>query len=321
MDHPPQALSADSEGARGLHTIGILDLLQQDPRPTFVLDGRKPVNSRNASISPAYWNPALAGIDDGGLLTSIKADNVTIITGEQRPLRSEFNAWIVTREFTESCTFRGYRWTKFVLTSQWIVVSGSVLESPACWRKTQSKEVTVTRGLPRSEVAAYDWTGKSFPTRISPYVAWARSIDWSQTPMGPISHWSSQLRSVANLVMQDPQPAVIFWGPDLTMIYNEAYVGFLGSLHPCIGLSAREVLASVWSEYFEPTIVRNLNGETVEQEDLAIYINRKGFLEESYFSIKFIPILDSDGATVGHYVPLVETVSRETATLTGWSDI
>jgi hypothetical protein len=147
--------------------------------------------------------------------------------------------------------------------------------------------------------------------KLTPHIAWARSIDWSQTPLGPMSTWTPQLRSVANLVMQDPRPAVVFYGTDLIMIYNEAEIELLGGFHPCMGMSARVALSSVWPQYFEPIIAQNLAGETVEKTDSAIHMVRNGFMEETYFSLKFIPILDSDGATVGHYEPLIETVSQQ----------
>lgn len=125
-----------------------------------------------------------------------------------------------------------------------------------------------------------------------------------------MSTWASQLRSFANLAMQDPRPAVIFYGPDLIMIYNEAYIELLGGLHPCMGVSARIALASVWSEYFEPIIHKNLQGESVERINHAISFVRRGFLEETYFSFRFIPIYDSAGATFGYYQPLIETVRQ-----------
>ena len=74
-------------------------------------------------------------------------------------------------------------------------------------------------------------------------------------------------------------------------------------------MSARVALASVWAEYFEPIIDTNLAGETVEKTNTVIHMVRNGFMEETYFSLKFIPIFDSEGVTVGHYEPLVETVS------------
>lgn len=56
-------------------------------------------------------------------------------------------------------------------------------------------------------------------------------------------------------------------------------------------------------------MIRNLSGETVKVQDMAIHVSRKGFMEETYFSSRFIPGLDSEGATIGHYEPLAETVS------------
>jgi hypothetical protein len=47
----------------------------------------------------------------------------------------------------------------------------------------------------------------------------------------------------------------------------------------------------------------------VEKTNTVIHMVRNGFMEETYFSLKFIPIFDSEGVTVGHYEPLVETVS------------
>lgn len=108
--------------------------------------------------------------------------------------------------------------------------------------------------------------------------------------------------------MMDPRPAVGFYGPELIMIYNEPYIELLGGLHPCMGRSAREALAQVWNEYFEPIIERNLAGETVDNSHIEIPLVRNGYLEETYFSTRFIPIFDSQGATIGHYEPVVETV-------------
>jgi hypothetical protein len=311
MDRSSVPLVAESEGsAQGLHALGMLELLEYDPRPTFILDGAKSITRRNTSHPIVYWNPALARVNDGELLTSIKGGNATVIAEEQRPVRSEFQTWITTQEGTaEPCTYLDYKWTKFAIVGQWIVVFGAPTGNSTPRAKAKSEEIIFTKNVSQVAVATYDWTEKLAPKRISPYVSWARSIDWSQTPLGAMSKWSPQLRGIANLVMQDPQPAVIFYGSGLTMIYNEAYVKFLGSLHPCMGLSARTVLTTVWSEYFEPIIVQNCNGETVELTEFAIHTVRDGVMLEAYFSTRFIPILDSDGATVGHYEPLTETVS------------
>jgi hypothetical protein len=164
------------------------------------------------------------------------------------------------------------------MVAQWNVISGIAHVASVSSEKPEA--LSLSRKTSRSKVPNYDWTSES-PFRISPHAAWARSsIDWASTPLGPMSSWSSQLRSITNLVMQDPRPAVVFYGPDLIMIYNEAEIELLGGFHPCMGVNARVALASVWSEYFEPIIERNLVGETVEKINTPIHVARNGFIEE-----------------------------------------
>lgn len=304
------SLVEDTGGVQELSAIGMLDLLNHDPRPTFILDETKPFEKGRLSVWLTYWNSALARVNDGKLLISIKGGNVVSIAEEQRPVRSEFHTWIATQgNSSKSYSHLGHKWTKFVLGSKWIVVSGAPTEASALPEEALlSRNISPSVGT-TSVGTKFDWTAIVSPTKISPHAAWARSIDWSQTPLGPMSEWSPQLRSIANLTMQDPHPAVVFYGPDLIMIYNEVYSEHLGNLHPCMGHSARAVFATVWFEYFEPMIIQNIQGQTVERTDLAIHMIRNGFMEETYFSMRFIPILDSDGATVGHYEPLLETVS------------
>jgi hypothetical protein len=308
MDAPlvMRPLNESANGARSLQQVAMLDLLEHDPRPTFVLDG---TDSIHRSVSPVYHNPALADFDGGQFLEMIRGVNLSMSTQECHAL-SKFQSWTTTqRETVTQYTYQGYVWTKVLLDKQWRIIFGAPVDVLAHIATPQPHGAAHVKRNSRSKAPSFDWTDALPPLRSSPHIAWARSIDWSQTPLGPMSAWPSQLRSVANLVMQDPRPAVVFYGPELITIYNEAYIGLLGGLHPCMGISARVALSSVWSKYFEPIITQNLAGETVEQTDSAIPLMRNGFIEETYFSLKFIPILDSDGATVGHYEPLAETVS------------
>jgi hypothetical protein len=42
-----------------------------------------------------------------------------------------------------------------------------------------------------------------------------------------------QFREIVNLVMRNPHPCSLFWGEELTMIYNEAYKNEVaGNKHP-----------------------------------------------------------------------------------------
>jgi hypothetical protein len=302
--------TARPDGVQGLQHVAMLEWLEHDPRPTFILDESNNNKTHSGLAVPVYHNRALIDIHGGHMLAAIRDHRLTATTSEQRKALFEFRTWLNTREETSgTCTYESFVWNKASLAGRWVVVFGSPLNTSRPVRNASPEGAVLSKRTSRSKAPTFDWTDEIPPLRISPHVAWARSIKWSQTPLGPMSTWSSQTRSIANLVMQDPRPAVVFCGSELIMIYNEPYIELLGDFHPCMGESARVALFSLWGQYFEPIISQNLAGETVEQTDSAIHMIRNGFMEETYFSLKFIPIFDSDGATVAHYEPLTETVS------------
>jgi hypothetical protein len=285
----------------------MLQMLDQDPRPAFVIA----TTARNVLSEEGlleYWNTAMAVANAGGLLNLVLGKTSGPGNKDEDYAHfSQFKRWYLALDGTdETFFFHGFSWLKISLDSRWNVISGVATDT--CVRVKKPETNALSRKSSKTKVPSFDWTDEVPPLKLSPHVAWARSIDWASTPLGPMSNWSSQLRSIANLVMQDPRPAVLFYGPELIMIYNEAEIELLGGFHPCMGASARVALSSVWPHYFEPIIERNLAGETVEQTNSAIHMMRNGYMEETYFSLKFIPIFNAEGVTVGHYEPLVETV-------------
>ena len=79
---------------------------------------------------------------------------------------------------------------------------------------------------PPSTVA--DWTLRELDDYASQHLRYARETDWASTPLGPISTWPPVLRTFSNLVMLNPDPAVMFWGDSTIMIYNERYKELIG---------------------------------------------------------------------------------------------
>src|SRR6202161_1052993 len=75
-----------------------------------------------------------------------------------------------------------------------------------------------------------------------------RGYDWGSTPLGPISSWSKELLTIVNLTLASSSPARTMWGPELILIYNDAYRPIPGPRHPfALGRSAREVYGESWS--------------------------------------------------------------------------
>ncbi|KAL1595914.1 hypothetical protein SLS60_009604 [Paraconiothyrium brasiliense] len=292
--------------------LGALELIERDPRPTFVIDTK--TTSEKGYPVLSSWNSAFSDVGSEQILDALLRLGATPISTSPEDVPTgftEFKDWIARSQENAagSYTFCDYIWIKITVSEQCTVISRSLFNNAAIAGKpTYTKpEGTMLKPPSRSQTTSFDWTYDAPPDRMTSHIAWARSIDWASTPLGPMSEWSSQLRSVATLVMQDARPAVVFCGPDLIMIYNEPYIELLGGFHPCMGISARVALVSVWGNYFEPLIKRNLAGETVEGENNPIQIDRNGFMEESYFSWSFIPIFDAKGGTIAHYEPLIET--------------
>src|SRR5262245_34653136 len=74
-----------------------------------------------------------------------------------------------------------------------------------------------------------------------------REMDWSRTPVGPIESWPQSLKTAVNILLNSRYPMFIWWGRELTNIYNDAYMPMLGARHPgALGRSAPLVWADVW---------------------------------------------------------------------------
>lgn len=69
-----------------------------------------------------------------------------------------------------------------------------------------------------------------------------RELDWSRTSLGDPDGWPLHLRSALSLCLTSRIPIVMYWGEDFNVLYNDAYISFLGAdKHPrFLGAPARE---------------------------------------------------------------------------------
>jgi len=137
-----------------------------------------------------------------------------------------------------------------------------------------------------------------------------RSKDWSQTPLGPIESWPQSLRTTVSLCLASNFPISLAWGPHHVQIYNDGYWPICGGKHPhSMGQDFSECWASAWpaiGEAFE----RALAGETSYLENQRMFLDRNGYLEETFFTFSFSPIRDETGGVGGLFHPVTETTSR-----------
>ena len=68
-----------------------------------------------------------------------------------------------------------------------------------------------------------------------------QALDWSTTPLGHPDAWPQSLRTTVNICLNSRFPIVIFWGPEMALLYNDAYMRILDDKHPkSLGQPGRE---------------------------------------------------------------------------------
>lgn len=378
LTRSPDLLGAPP-GLQFLQGIGILELLERDDRPTFVVDGANAANSSAGPFVILYANPALQAS------ACMRHVLYSELQDEDAKLDfAAFKSWVKSPGdpqggldlFLPSFHYAGSDWTCSVIRNRFRFVSAnrsaaSIARSspePQLERETSvdsrvrvhtpsaqprtpsdivipdapdyfgSATVASTSGatlgndavdrlfLGRpgefvpdhssvpSEKPSFDWTRIPLTTDLPAHVQFARSRDWASTPLGPIEHWSADLRAMANMVMGSPHPAAMYWGPEHIAIYNEAYVPMAGQKHPdLMGQSYKVAWKEIWPD-IEPIFESaTQSGQATMKNDHRLIINRHGFDEETFFSWSIVPLVGEDGSVVGLYNPAFENTRRKVA--------
>src|SRR5256886_4573827 len=137
-----------------------------------------------------------------------------------------------------------------------------------------------------------------------------RSKDWSRTPLGPIESWPQSLRTTVSLCLASNFPISLAWGPQHVQIYSDGYWPICGGKHPnSMGQDFSECWASAWPA-IGAAFERALSGETSYLENQRMFLDRNGYLEETFFTFSFSPIRDETGGG-GRLFPPVTASTAE----------
>jgi PAS domain S-box-containing protein len=122
-----------------------------------------------------------------------------------------------------------------------------------------------------------------------------REMDWSATPLGSSEAWPQSLKLSIAMILASGFPMAIRWGPELVLIYNDAYRPILRDKHPqALGRSLREVWWEVYPE-LGPLNEAILRGERAAffAEDHPWAVRRQdAIVEDARFTISYSPIPD-----------------------------
>jgi signal transduction histidine kinase len=137
-----------------------------------------------------------------------------------------------------------------------------------------------------------------------------RKKDWSTSSLGAIEDWPASLRTTVSLVLNSNFPISLTWGEHHTQIYNDGYLLICGDKHPdAMGQDFSECWASAFPVIGE-AFYSALSGETAFLEDQRMFLDRLGYLEETFFTFSFSPIRDETGKVAGLFHPVTETTSK-----------
>ncbi|KAI5251064.1 hypothetical protein E4T42_04636 [Aureobasidium subglaciale] len=290
-----------------LADVGILELLRDDDRPTFVL-GPTTEDETHQWHNVVFTNTALD----------------TFLASQSPP--DTFRTWsasLVDRSKKDEnvSIYSGRAWKRTLVGGKWWVVycaqvvDAGITDEPAQieplpqrGRTSMQKapEWTILTPPPTESAKLLDWTKFDIPG-LSPHIQFIKNFDWSSTPIGPIKNWPGRLSSMVLSICTNPDPRIIVWGEQLSMIYNEPCARILAERHPyAMGKSCAEVHTEIWpqmSKLFQPALTE---GKAIKSTKELSFQERNGVLEETYWNFIIFPIIGAEGYALGAIDSLVE---------------
>ncbi|MCA1326286.1 ATP-binding protein [Herbaspirillum sp. alder98] len=137
-----------------------------------------------------------------------------------------------------------------------------------------------------------------------------RSMDWTDSPLGPIEEWPQSLRTAVSLCLSSTFPILIAWGPHDIQIYNDAYRPICGAKHP---QSMGEDFKICWATALPmvgDAFDRAHQGEGTYIRDQRMFLDRYGYLEEAFMTFSFSPIRVESGEVGGVFHPISESTDK-----------
>jgi signal transduction histidine kinase/DNA-binding response OmpR family regulator len=138
-----------------------------------------------------------------------------------------------------------------------------------------------------------------------------RATDWSRTPLGPVENWSDELCAAIRTVLPSRIPMLLWWGPQLAQIFNDAYTPVLGDKYPdAIGQPGAQCWAEAWDQLGPMADAVLAGGGATYAENQLLLLRRHGYLEETYWTFSYSPVRDAAGEIAGIFVATTDVTER-----------
>ncbi len=138
-----------------------------------------------------------------------------------------------------------------------------------------------------------------------------RALDWTATPLGSPAQWPQSLKTIVRVMLDSRYAMWMLWGAELTFFCNDAYLPTVGIKRDWVlGARSDKVWEEIWPE-LEPRIARVLElGQATWDEGLLLFLERSGFLEETYHTFSYSPVYDDQSRIAGMLCVVTEVTER-----------
>ncbi|MGW5715408.1 SpoIIE family protein phosphatase [Amycolatopsis sp. NPDC003865] len=137
-----------------------------------------------------------------------------------------------------------------------------------------------------------------------------RDFDWASSPLGEPAGWPASLTAAVRICLTSRFPMIVWWGPELRFLYNDAYLPLLGTKHPALDKPGAQVWDEIWHIIGPMLDSVMATGEATWSEDLLLPMNRHGYWEETYWTYSYSPVHDDEGVVRAVFTAVTDTTER-----------
>lgn len=315
-----------------LDDVGLLDLLNLDPRPTFVVSlpsigpdpSHSPSQARPRTIE--YKNPALTA--NTTLLSAITAI-------PQDESHKPFWDWVTSPAATtrdgqarsttaHALSYYGIHWTRTHIRGRWIVMSGiETTESSEPPRKVRrldalgdgatrihrsepagtqmvdfapKEKAIATRPMPppfRGELD-FNLDAPTLASDAEPFLNVIQGVNWDKHTLGPMDSWPMRLQQSFHQILPDSRAIAVYWGPKYLAFYNEAFSKLCGSNHPSM---LGQPILKTWpnmKDRLDQVWRSEFGARNMVEDETRFFVDMpNGTLEETYVKYALTPIMEN----------------------------
>jgi len=238
--------------------ISLVDYLNADSRPSFVLDLKKDFPPIFKNVA---WNSAV------GLSGALNVDNVN---------NKVLHSWARDPK-SAKCTTLDACWTAITIKGRYRVISHVPI----------LHEIAESSLQPTLLANAYPLNVRSQQEALQHH-ALVEKTKQHLLSHGGLSFWPAELDLAVDLIMKDPRPSVLYIGFEHFIFYNLAFADMLGDRHPSVfGWPILKAWPSAADIVIEASISA-MQGDMVRNDYVTHSVS--GVLEENIYQWLTIPL-------------------------------